>query len=130
MERSAAAEEKRIAGQRGGGESGMRREHGEALRRVVGLCAQMPRAIEDLASEIGCGRSEIYRHVHGAIELELVERHDLIKGLPALLAATREGHGFAHSGLRPARISPGGFHHSVACSRIAADLRRRYPGVE
>lgn len=90
----------------------------------------MPRTIEDLAAEIGCGRSEIYRHVQGAIELELIERHDLIKGLPALLAATPEGHRFAHSGLRPARISFGGFHHSVVCSQIAADLRHRYPGVE
>ena len=111
--------------QQGGEESGQRREHGEALWRVVGLCAQMPRTIEDLATEIGCGRSEIYRHVRGAIELELVERHDLIKGLLALLAATREGHSFTHSGLRLARI-----HHSVVCSQIAADLRSGYPDVE
>lgn len=98
--------------------------------RVVGLCAQMPRTIEDLAADIGCGRSEIYRHVQGAIDLELVERHDLIKGMPALLAASRDGHRFAHSGLRPARISHGGFHHLVVCSQIAADLRSRYPDVE
>lgn len=107
-----------------------RRAVGEALRRVVELCASMPRLIEDLRLEAGLGRSEAYRHVAEAIELELIERHAIIKGLPALLAATAAGHRLAGSGLSPQRVSPGSVHRWLVCSRVAAELGAHYPGVE
>lgn len=103
------------------------RPHGEAQRDLVKLCAQMPRTIQDLAVELDCGRTEIYRHAAKAIDFGLIERHDQIRGLPALLAATSDGHQFAGSGLAPQRISPGAFQHFVTCSKVTAELRGRYP---
>lgn len=106
-----------------------RRQVGEVRERLLKLCAQMPRTIDDLRQEIGCGRSEIYRHVAKAIDFGLLERNDQLRGLPALLLATREGHEFARSGLAPQRISPGAFQHFVACSQVTAQLRARYPNA-
>lgn len=97
--------------------------------RLLKLCAQMPRTIEDLRREVGCGRSEIYRHVAEAIDFGLIERNDQLRGLPALLAATGEGHEFARSGLVPQRISPGAFQHFVACSQVTAQIGARYPNA-
>ncbi len=87
----------------------------------------MPRTVEDLGLEIGAGRSEIYRHSAKAIELGLVERHAIIRNLPALLAATSAGHRFAGSGLAVQRISPGAFHHWLVSSRVAYELAAKYP---
>lgn len=109
---------------------GERRAIGAALRSVVSLCAQMPRTIEDLGLELGCGRSEIYRHTAKAIELELVERHALLRDTSALLAATVAGHRFVGSGLSVQRISPGAFHHWLVSSRVACELGAKYPQAE
>ena len=114
---------------RGEGLEETRRQVGEVRERLLKLCAQMPRTIEDLQQEIGCGRSEIYRHVAKAIEFGLLERNDQLRNLPALLLATGEGHEFARSGLVPQRISPGAFQHFVACSQVTAQLRARYPNA-
>lgn len=107
--------------------AGGRKATGAALRSVVAYCAQMPRAIEDLAAEIGCGRSEIYRHAAKAIELGLIERHALLCDLPALLAATASGQRFTGSGLGVQRISPGAYHHWLISSRVACELAAQHP---
>lgn len=79
---------------------------------------------------LGRGRSETYRHVARGIDLGLLARVDLLRGTPALIVATAEGHGFAASGLPAARLGPASLIHAATCSAVAAQLCRRHPECE
>jgi hypothetical protein len=109
----------------GGGEPEARR--GGSVLGVAELCAAMPRTAGDIGRELGCGRTATYRHIARAIEHRLVRRHSLLRGVPALLAATAEGHRLVGSGLSVARISPASARHWIECSRVAATLTQRHP---
>lgn len=101
--------------------------HSALLIRTVRLCASLPRRVEDLQSILGRGRSETYRHVARGIELGLLERVALLRGMPALIVATNAGHELVGSGLAKVRLGPGAISHAAACSALAARIQVAHP---
>lgn len=92
------------------------REITELLGRIGAL------SIEQLMAWLGIGRTVAYRRVAALSEAGLIERVALVRGMPALLRATREGLRYAGLGLTVARVSPGSVHHWLACASTALML--------
>ena len=100
------------------------------LQRTVSLCASLPRRLEDLQLVLGRGRSETYRHVGRGIELGLLTRVSLLRGVAALIVATDEAHRLVGSGLTQTRLGPAAIVHAATCSAVAARLALDLPGRE
>ena len=73
------------------GAEARKRRSGTGMRAAVALCAAMPRTVENVAAEIGCGRTAAYRHIAAAAEAEtaLLRRDRGLPGLPALLGGPK-----------------------------------------
>jgi hypothetical protein len=87
------------------------------LVRFVGTHGAV--AIEHVMAALGVGRTAAYRRVAYCIEAGLLERLDLLRGLPSLLRATAAGLSYAGLGLRVAAISPGSVDHWLRCASTA-----------
>ena len=95
----------------------------------MALCASMPRTAEHIGARLGVGRTATYRHIATGIQLGLLSRQTPLRRLPGLIAATREGHRWIGSGLRPSRVTPALVPHWIACSEIATTLQREFPNA-
>jgi hypothetical protein len=87
------------------------------LVRFVGAYGAV--AIEHVMAALGVGRTAAYRRVAYCVEAGLLERLDLLRGLPSLLRATSAGLSYAGLGLRVAAISPGSVDHWLRCASTA-----------
>lgn len=114
-------------GERPGSRTCPARGRVDLLTRTIELCASLPRRAEDIQALIGRGRSEAYRHIAKGIDLGLLDRVSLLRGQPALIVATADGHSLAASGLPVVRLSPGSVTHAAACSGVAVELASRHP---
>jgi hypothetical protein len=65
-----------------------------------------------------------------AAKVDLLSRHDLLVGQPALYTLTLAGMRMSGlSELEPCRVSVANAPHAIACARAAAELQRRYPDL-
>ena len=69
-----------------------------------------------------------YRHVARGVRLGILERYAPLRGVPALIAANREGQRWSGRGLELARLSPSLVAHWIACSRAALALETEFRG--
>lgn len=82
--------------------------------------------IEQLQGRFGLGRTVAYRRVAACIEGRLVERVETLRGVPALLRATRRGLRYAGLRLPVAQAPPELVGHWIACGAVALELEREF----
>jgi hypothetical protein len=99
-------------------------ERDRELVRFVGLHGAV--AMEHVMLALGVGRTAAYRRVAACIEANLLERFDLLRGVPSILRATPSGLHYAGLGLRVATISPGSVDHWLRCASTAILLSAEF----
>jgi hypothetical protein len=104
--------------------SELRRDRDRELVALVGRHGVM--TIEQVMSAMRVGRTATYRRAAALIEAGLLERLDLLRSLPSLLRATRDGLRFAGLGMPVAKVSPGAVDHWVRCTTVAIEAARKY----
>ncbi len=82
--------------------------------------------VEQAMRATGTGRTATYRRVAALIGAGLLERLDLLRSLPSLLHATRDGLRYAGLPMPVAKVSPGAVDHWLRCATVALDLGERY----
>jgi hypothetical protein len=104
--------------------SELRRDRDRELVALVGRHGVM--AIEQVMAAMGVGRTATYRRAAALIEAGLLERLDLLRSLPSLLRATRDGLRYAGLGMPVAKVSAGAVDHWVRCTTVAIEAARKY----
>lgn len=99
-------------------------ERDRELVRFVGLHGAV--AMEHVMLALGVGRTAAYRRVAACIEADLLERLDLLRGVPSLIRATAPGLRYAGLGLRVATISSGSVDHWLRCASTAILLSAEF----
>ena len=94
------------------------------LVRFVGAHGAV--AIKHVMAAMGVGRTAAYRRVAVCVEAGLLERLDLLRGMPSVLRATASGLRFAGLGLRVAAVSPGSVDHWLRCASTAILLSAEF----
>lgn len=75
--------------------------------------------IPDVMKAMGVGRTVAYRRAAVCIEAGLLERLEILRSVPPLLRATREGLQYVGLGLPLAEVSPGAVNHWLHCVSTA-----------
>jgi hypothetical protein len=82
--------------------------------------------MEHVMLALGVGRTAAYRRVAACIEADLLERVDLLRGVPSLIRATAPGLRYAGLGLGVAKVSPGSVDHWLRCASTAILLSAEF----
>jgi hypothetical protein len=99
-------------------------ERDRELVRFVGLHGAV--AIDHVMAAMSVGRTAAYRRVAACVEGGLLERLELLRGVPSLIRATAPGLHYAGLGLPVARISPGSVGHWLRCASTATLLSAEF----
>ncbi len=82
--------------------------------------------IEQLQARFGLGRTVAYRRVAACVEAGLLERQETLRGIPALIRATRRGLRYAGLRLSVAQAPLELVGHWIACGQVAVALEREF----
>lgn len=86
--------------------------------------------IDQLRERFGLGRTVSYRRVAACVDAGLIERLETLRGVPALLRATRRGLRYAGLPLSVAHAPLELVGHWIACGAVAVALEREFgPGA-
>jgi hypothetical protein len=85
--------------------------------------------IEQLQVRFGLGRTVAYRRVAACVDAGLVERVETLRGVPALIRATRRGLRYTGLRLSLAQAPLELVGHWIACGQVAVALEREF-GVD
>jgi hypothetical protein len=85
---------------------------------------------ESLAAREATTLASARGRLAAAVGAGTMEAWPLLRGHPALHTVTRAGlRAAAADGLAPARVSPGGALHAIACAQAAVSLEAAFPGA-
>ena len=82
--------------------------------------------VEQLQERFGLGRTVAYRRVAACAEAGLLERLETLRGVPALIRATRRGLRYTATRLPVAQAPPDQVGHWLACGAVALVLEREF----
>jgi hypothetical protein len=82
--------------------------------------------IEQLQRRFRLGRTVAYRRTAACIEGRLLERVETLRGVPALLRATRRGLRYVGLRLPVAQAAPEQVGHWIACGAVALELEGEF----
>ncbi len=100
-------------------------QRAEMLAWAASLGAVTPEAV---SRHDGCTISSARGRLAAAERAGLLAAHRLLRGEPALYTVTRSGmRAAAVADLEPARVSPGGARHAIACCTVAPELEHAFP---